>query len=156
MSGAHCSVVNCGTSRRQKNVEIFSLSSNPDHSEWRKQILHFISRGRQIDADFKRQVDQNKFQIYQKHFDESQYEHVRNLYIMCVNINRCIPWFHLVNIAIFEFLQFESCQKYFSNFYSQTFPFKFNYCISLWHFSVYTKFTISLINQYVQVILIGT
>ena len=87
MPGANCSVVNCGTSHRQKNVAIFNLPSNPDHSEWRKQILHFTLRDRQIDADFKRQIDQNKFHICQKPFDESQYEHVRKLYIMCVNFN---------------------------------------------------------------------
>ena len=56
MPGANCSVFNCGTSRRQKNVSIFSLPSNPNHTEWRKQILHCISRDRQTDADFKRGV----------------------------------------------------------------------------------------------------
>ena len=74
MPGSNCSVFNCGTSRRQKNVAIFSLPSNPNHAEWRKQILHCISRDRQIDADFKRQLDKNNVHICQKHFDESQFE----------------------------------------------------------------------------------
>ena len=71
MPGENCSVGNCGTSGRQKNVAIFKLSGQTIQNGER--MLNFIIRDWHIYADFKRQLDKKKNQSYQIYFCESQY-----------------------------------------------------------------------------------
>jgi len=63
-------VYGCGTSRRTKGVGIWKLpkAKDEDHKKWREDWLREITKTREVDRDFKRQVENNKVFTCEKHF----------------------------------------------------------------------------------------
>ena len=90
MPGANCSVVDCGTSRREKGIGIFKLPEaiNEQYTEWRRDWLDIITRTRVVDADLKRQIQEDKIYTCEKHFNKEdidicKYSHYPCYLILC-------------------------------------------------------------------------
>ena len=76
MPGDNCSVFGCGTSRRTKGVGIWKLPKAKDaaYKKWREDWLGEITKTRVLDRDFKRQVENDKVFICEKHFHPEDIE----------------------------------------------------------------------------------
>ncbi|XP_066925034.1 uncharacterized protein [Clytia hemisphaerica] len=76
MPGSNCCIVGCGSSRRIKGIGIFKLpkATNEVNKQWRDDILGIILRTRQLDADFKNQLDNDNISICEKHFKPEDLE----------------------------------------------------------------------------------
>ena len=74
MSGDNCFMLGCGTSRRTKGWAIWKLpnAEDEDHKKWREHWLGEISKAREVDRDFKRQVE--KVLTCEKHFHPEDIE----------------------------------------------------------------------------------
>ena len=72
MPGANCSIAVCITSRKHKEISIFKIpkakSGVPENMKWREDLINVITRDRVIDSDFKRQINENRLHICEKHF----------------------------------------------------------------------------------------
>ena len=70
MPGANCSIYGCNTSRKQHGVGIFKLPKaiNDKYKEWREGWLKVITKTRVLDDDLKRQIENDKLHICEKHF----------------------------------------------------------------------------------------
>eukprot|EP00795_Rhopilema_esculentum_P012648 gene12648-3355_t len=74
MPGANCSVFGCGTSRRDKGISLFKLPAAKDKftSKWRDELLSKITRDRVLDADFRRQIKEDRLHICERHFEKDK------------------------------------------------------------------------------------
>ena len=74
MPGANCSVFGCGTSRRDKGISLFKLPAAKDKftSKWRDELLSKITRDRVLDADFRRQIKEDRPHICERHFEKDK------------------------------------------------------------------------------------
>jgi hypothetical protein len=74
MPGANCSIFCCTVSRRKKHNGISLLAIpgrskvNKNKVEWRKKLLAIITRDRVIDKDLRRQINEGKLHVCEKHF----------------------------------------------------------------------------------------
>lgn len=73
MPGDNCSVFGCGTSRRTKGVGIWK-AKDEDYKKWREDWLGEITKTREVDRDFKRQVENDKVFACEKHFHSEDIE----------------------------------------------------------------------------------
>ena len=74
MPGSNCSILGCGTCRNQTEFGIFKLPAPKDdfHKKWRTDLLNVITKDRVIDSDLKRQIQNDKLSICEKHFLPNQ------------------------------------------------------------------------------------
>ena len=81
MPGANCSILGCGTCRNKKNIHtgIFKLPNGKDDSTkaWRAQLLSIVTKDRVIDGDLRRQINEDRIHICEKHFKEEQIYHCK-------------------------------------------------------------------------------
>ncbi len=72
MPGANCSIFGCSTSRRQSGISIFGLPKAEDElsRKTRQEWVNVITRNRVIDADLRRQVEEGRVHVCEKHFEE--------------------------------------------------------------------------------------
>ena len=76
MPGDNCSVYNCGTSRREKGIGIFKLPNRKTgpYQEWRAAWLNELSKNRETDKDFRRQIAEDSVHTCEKHFHPDDIE----------------------------------------------------------------------------------
>ena len=84
MPGANCSIFGCSTSRRKSGISICKLPSGEDDlsKKTREQWLNQITRNRVIDSDLRRQINESKLHVCEKHFQEKFIEK-RKYYQYC-------------------------------------------------------------------------
>lgn len=76
MPGVNCSVFGCGSCRRTKGLGIFKLPVAKDdaHQKWRNEWLGELTKARQIDRDFREQIENDKVHTCEKHFKPEDIE----------------------------------------------------------------------------------
>jgi len=75
MPGANCSIYGCSVNRRHKDISIFSIpakSSDEKRNLWRQELVNVVTKDRVIDESLKRQIDNNKLSICERHFRSDQ------------------------------------------------------------------------------------
>ncbi len=89
MPGKNCSVVGCGTCRRENGVGIFKLPAGSDdfNKAWRAKILSKITKDRVIDAAFKERIENDKVYICEKHFEKDEIEICKYIVYNKLNLN---------------------------------------------------------------------
>ena len=72
MSGENCAFAGCSSNRRHKDISLFKLPTAKDETteEWRREMLNIITKDRVVDANFKKQVDNEHVYVCEKHFRE--------------------------------------------------------------------------------------
>lgn len=62
MPGVNCAVFGCGSCRRTKGIGIFKLplAKDENHKRWRNEWLGVLKKTREMDKDFKRQIDEDE------------------------------------------------------------------------------------------------
>ena len=72
MSGENCAFAGCSSNRRHKDISLFKLptAKNETMDEWRREMLNIITKDRVVDANFKKQVDNEHVYVCEKHFRE--------------------------------------------------------------------------------------
>ena len=87
MPSVNCTVFGCGSCRRTKGIEIFKLPSAKDekHKRWRDEWLGELKKTRELDEDFRRQINQENVFTCEKHF-----------YLKDIEICKCF----LINLAV--------------------------------------------------------
>lgn len=75
MTGSNCSIVGCTTNRNtHKDRSIFRLPTgkkSPQALEWRKSWLNVILKDRDLDNNFKKQIQKNNVFVCERHFKET-------------------------------------------------------------------------------------
>ena len=70
MPGENCAIVGCSTNCR--HISLFKLPTAKLNDEttmsWRKAMLNVITRDRVVDSDFRRQINNDKVYICERHF----------------------------------------------------------------------------------------
>lgn len=74
MPGENCSIYNCSTSRKNKGISIWKLPTpnNDFNKKWREDLISVILRDRDKDSNLKRQIDNDRLHICEKHFTTDQ------------------------------------------------------------------------------------
>ena len=74
MPGANCSVFGCPVSRRHKNVSIFKVpeATNDFKAKWRQEIINVITRDREMDDSFRKQIQSGTLYVCERHFSTDQ------------------------------------------------------------------------------------
>ena len=89
MPGINCAVFRCGPCRRTKGIGIFKMPSAKDekHKRWREECIWLgeLKKTRELDEDFRRQINQEKVFMCEKHF-----------YLKDIEICKCF----LINLAV--------------------------------------------------------
>ena len=71
MPGENCAIVECCNNCRHKDISLFKLPIAKPNDEttmsWRKATLNVISRDRVVDSDFRRQINNDKVYICERH-----------------------------------------------------------------------------------------
>ena len=89
MPGANCSIRGCSSSRRSKGIIIFNIPpknlklKDAEQEKQRNDMINIITRDREIDSDLRRQINEDRLHICEKHFqpDEMYYcKFIFNLY----------------------------------------------------------------------------
>ena len=83
MPAANCSIFGCSTSWRHSGISIFKIPSGEDDvsRKTREQWVNQITRNRVIDADLRRQINERKLHVCEKHFEEKFIE--KRKYLLC-------------------------------------------------------------------------
>ena len=74
MPGANCSIRSCSSSRRSKGISIFNIPKKnlkfkgAEQEKWRNDMINIITRDREIDSDLRRQINEDRLHICEKHF----------------------------------------------------------------------------------------
>lgn len=102
MPGANCSIFGCSTSRRHSGISIFALPKGEDDlsRETREQWAKQITRSRVVDAELKRQIDECKLHVCEKHFEEKFIEKRKYCYYWIIGMNL----YHLTFISAVLFI----------------------------------------------------
>ena len=68
MPGVNYSVDDCGSRRRTKGIDVFKvpLAKDDAHKRWRGNWLGEIKKTREMDKDFRRQINDNKIYSCEK------------------------------------------------------------------------------------------
>lgn len=78
MPGANCAIFGCHVSRRKQyqGFGIFQVPPPSDASKenWRKALLNIITRDRVVDEEFRRQIEEGKVHICERHFKAEDIE----------------------------------------------------------------------------------
>lgn len=76
MPGVNCSVFDCGSCRRMKEIRIFMvpLAKDDAHKRWREEWLGKIKKTGEMDQDFWRQINDDKIYTCEKHFKPEDIE----------------------------------------------------------------------------------
>ena len=79
----NCSIFGCSTSRRHSGISIFKIPSGEDDlsRKTQEQWVNQITRNRVIDADLRRQINERKLHVCEKHFEEKFSE--KRKYLLC-------------------------------------------------------------------------
>ena len=74
MPGANCCIPECGTCRRHTDLSLFKVKAptNEAKKKWRADLLNEITKGREVDANFRRQILNDTVRICEKHFEADQ------------------------------------------------------------------------------------
>ena len=74
MPGSNCVIVNCGTSRYQKEISLVKLPTLKDvfPKKWQRDMLNIITRDHETDANLNQQSEKDTVHICEKHFSEEQ------------------------------------------------------------------------------------
>ena len=72
MSGENCAFAGCSSNCRHKDISLFKLPTAKDETteEWRREMLNIITKDRVVDANFKKQVENDHVYVCEKHFRE--------------------------------------------------------------------------------------
>ena len=73
MPGVNCSVYDCGTCRRTNGIQL-RLPLTNHHAHRRDEWLGEIKKTREMDQDFRRQINDDKIYTCEKHFDPDEIE----------------------------------------------------------------------------------
>ena len=73
MPGDNCGVNGCGVSRRTKGVGIFQIPGK-QNKEWREKWLGELLKVRTVDANFRKQINEDNVYICERHFDKNDIE----------------------------------------------------------------------------------
>ena len=70
MPGSNCAIVNCGTSRYEKEIRLLKLPAPKDkfHKKWWRDMLNIIRIDCEADANLNRQIEKDTIHICEKHF----------------------------------------------------------------------------------------
>ena len=70
MPGRNCAVFGCGSCRRTKGIGIWKLPLAVDerHRKWREDWLGELKKTREMDADFREQINKDRVYTCEKHF----------------------------------------------------------------------------------------
>ena len=71
----------CSSYRRSKGITIFKIPpknlkfKDAEQEKWRRDMINIITRDREIDSDLRRQINEDRLHICEKHFqpDEMYY-----------------------------------------------------------------------------------
>ena len=67
-----------------KRISIFKTpkakSGVPEHMKWRENLINIITRDRVIDSNFKRQINEDRLHICEKHFKKDEIEHCKLIF----------------------------------------------------------------------------
>ena len=76
MPGVNCLVYECGSCRRTKGIGIFKvpLAKDDAHRKWRDEWLGEIKKTREMDQEFRRQINDDKIYTCGKHFNPEDIE----------------------------------------------------------------------------------
>ena len=76
MPGANCCIPGCGSCRRHKDLSIFKVKAPKTEAKkkWRAEILNIITKGREMDTQFRKQILNNSLRICEKHFEEKDFK----------------------------------------------------------------------------------
>ena len=76
MLGVNCAVIGCGSCSRTEGIGIFKLSSAKDdkHKRWRDEWVGELKKTREVDKDFRRQINEDKVYTCEKHFKDEEIE----------------------------------------------------------------------------------
>ena len=76
MLGVNCAVIRCGSCSRTEGIGIFKLSSAKDdkHKRWRDEWVGELKKTREVDKDFRRQINEDKVYTCEKHFKDELIE----------------------------------------------------------------------------------
>lgn len=74
MPGKNCCIPDCGVNRRKKydGISICRVKEpkTDEEKKWRAEILNSITKVREVDQDFRRQILSNSFRICEQHFEK--------------------------------------------------------------------------------------
>ena len=72
MPGENCAFVGCSSNRRHKEISLFKLPTAKDETtkKWRREMLNVITKDRVVDANFKKQIENDHVYVCEKHFME--------------------------------------------------------------------------------------
>ena len=72
MSGENCAFAGCSSNCRHKDISLFKLPTAKDETteEWRREMLNIITKDGVVDANFKKQVENDHVYVCEKHFRE--------------------------------------------------------------------------------------
>ena len=74
MPGDHCSVNGCGANRRMKGIGIFQILAEKNNKDWREKWLGELLKVRELDTNFRNQINENNVYICERHFHENDIE----------------------------------------------------------------------------------
>ena len=78
MPGANCSIRGCSSSRRSKGISTFKVPpknlkfKDAEQEKWRSDMINIITRDREIDSDLRRQINEDRLHICEKHFQSDE------------------------------------------------------------------------------------
>ena len=88
MQGANCSIAGCNTSRQHKGTSIFKIpkakSGVPENMKWSENLINVVTRERVIDSDLKRQINEKRLLICEKHFKKKEIERCKLVFKLVV------------------------------------------------------------------------
>ena len=73
MPGRNCAIPQCHVYYKKGGPALFQVTKQTDEwgTNWRNQIVGIIKQYREVDKDFKRQIDSSAVNVCEKHYKES-------------------------------------------------------------------------------------
>ena len=77
MPGANCSIFGCNVSRNKVGIAIFKVAAGKDDysANWRSKLVDIITKNRVIDSQLRKQIENRKLHICERHFTEDCLNH---------------------------------------------------------------------------------
>ena len=77
MPGANCSIFGCNVSRNKVGIAIFKVAAGKDDysANWRSKLVDIITKNRVIDTQLRKQIENRKLHICERHFTEDCLNH---------------------------------------------------------------------------------
>ena len=108
MPGVNCSVYDCGSCRRTKGIGIFKvpLAKDDAHRRWCDEWLGEIKKTREMDQDFRRQINDDKIYPCEKHFDPKDIEICKYCFMNSVTITYTLETSsHILETIVYEMVE---------------------------------------------------